>query len=71
MFWYSETVKGAATDWRPEIHDSDGLAMWNGEGEHLWRPLNDPPTLNISAFIDETERLARKAGYRFKLVLPP
>ena len=25
----------------------------------------------ISAFIDETERLARKAGYRFKLVLPP
>ncbi len=25
----------------------------------------------ISAFIDETERLARKAGYHFKLILPP
>ena len=56
MFWYSETVKGAATDWRPEIHDSDGLAVWNGRGEHLWRPLNDPATLNISAFADENPR---------------
>jgi glucans biosynthesis protein len=56
MFWYSETVKGAATDWRPEIHDSDGLAMWNGKGEHLWRPINDPATLNISAFQDENPR---------------
>jgi glucans biosynthesis protein len=56
MFWYSETVKGTATDWRPEIHDSDGLAMWSGKGEHLWRPLNDPATLNISAFEDENPR---------------
>ena len=48
MFWYSETVKGAGTDWRPEIHDSDGLAIWNGKGEHLWRPLNDPDKLAIS-----------------------
>ena len=30
-----------------------------------------PTPTAISAFIDETERLARKAGYRFKLVLPP
>ena len=30
-----------------------------------------PTPAAISAFIDETERLARKAGYRFKLVLPP
>ncbi len=56
MYWYSETAKGAATDWRPEIHDSDGLAMWAGTGEHLWRPLNDPATLNISAFGDENPR---------------
>ena len=56
MFWYSETVKGTATDWRPEIHDSDGLAIWNGKGEHIWRPLNDPNTLNISAFEDENPR---------------
>ena len=30
-----------------------------------------PTPAAITAFIDETERLARKAGYRFNLVLPP
>jgi glucans biosynthesis protein len=56
MFWFSETVKGAAVDWRPEVHDSDGLAMWTGAGEHLWRPLNDPPRLDITTFLDENPR---------------
>ena len=56
MFWYSETVKGAAVDWRPEVHDSDGLAIWTGAGEHLWRPLNDPAVLDISSFVDENPR---------------
>ena len=42
MYWYSETVKRAGIDWRPEVHDSDGLAMWTGGGEHIWRPLNNP-----------------------------
>ncbi len=56
MFWYSEAVKGAATDWRPEVHDSDGLAMWTGTGEHLWRPLIDPDKLTISKFADESPR---------------
>ena len=26
MYWYSEKAKNTAVDWRPEIHDSDGLA---------------------------------------------
>ena len=52
MYWYSETVKGKAADWRPEIHDSDGLAIGTGSGEHLWRPLVNPPTLQISTFLD-------------------
>jgi len=29
-----------------------------------------PASMAISAFIEETERLARTAGYRFKLILP-
>ncbi len=29
MYWFSETMKGTAVDWRPEVHDSDGLAIWN------------------------------------------
>ena len=56
MYWYSETVKAKAADWRPEVHDSDGLAIWNGKGEHLWRPLINPPTLQISAFEDENPK---------------
>ena len=42
MYWYSELNRAGAPDWRPEIHDSDGLAMWTGSGERLWRPLNNP-----------------------------
>lgn len=53
MFWYSETVKPTAIDWRPEVHDSDGLAMWAGNGERIWRPLNNPPSIITSAFADD------------------
>lgn len=56
MFWFSETVKEAGVDWRPEVHDSDGLAMWNGAGERLWRPLNNPARTTTSAFVDSNPR---------------
>jgi glucans biosynthesis protein len=56
MYWYSETTKPTAIDWRPEIHDSDGLAMWTGRGEHIWRPLNDTERPVASSFSDKTPR---------------
>jgi glucans biosynthesis protein len=56
MFWYSETVKKTAIDWRPEVHDSDGLAMWTGGGEHIWRPLNNPARIVISSFSDQSPK---------------
>ena len=56
MYWFSETVKETAIDWRPEVHDSDGLAIWNGRDERLWRPLNDPPHAAVSAFADENPK---------------
>ena len=52
MYWFSETRKGDGVDWRPEIHDSDGLALWTGSGERLWRPLNNAPRVMASAFGD-------------------
>jgi glucans biosynthesis protein len=52
MYWYSEAQKATAVDWRPEVHDSDGLAMWNGSGEYLWRPLNNAPYIIASSFSD-------------------
>jgi glucans biosynthesis protein len=56
MFWFSETLKNTAIDWRPEVHDSDGLALWTGSGEHIWRPLNNPAHTAASAFADRTPR---------------
>jgi glucans biosynthesis protein len=56
MYWFSETKKQTGEDWRPEVHDSDGLAMWSGAGERLWRPLNNPPRIMVSAFSDNNPR---------------
>ena len=56
MYWFSETKKQTAIDWRPEVHDSDGLEMWAGNGERLWRPLNNPPRIMVSAFSDNNPR---------------
>lgn len=39
-------------DFRPRIHDSDGLAMETGAGERIWRPLNNPRRLQMSLFSD-------------------
>ncbi|TXD71819.1 glucan biosynthesis protein D, partial [Ralstonia pseudosolanacearum] len=45
-----------ASDWRPEIHDSDGLAIWRGSGEWIWRPLANPPALRSQRFADDGPR---------------
>ena len=52
MYWYSERDERFGTDWRPEIHDSDGLALATGGGERLWRPLNNPTIPRTSSFAD-------------------
>lgn len=36
----------------PQIHDSDRLAMWRGNGEWICRPLNNPAKLQFNAFAD-------------------
>jgi glucans biosynthesis protein len=56
MFWYGEDRASPALDWRPEIHDSDGLALWTGAGERLWRPLSNPKRVVTSVFSDETPK---------------
>lgn len=56
MYWFSETAKPTAVDWRPEVHDSDGLALWTGAGEYIWRPLANPPGAAVAAFADRSPR---------------
>jgi glucans biosynthesis protein len=56
MFLYGEEHRRQFDDYRPEVHDSDGLLMQNGGGEWLWRPLLNPKALRVSSFSDEHPR---------------
>jgi len=58
MFQYGENDRrvAATNDWRPEIHDSDGLSMLRGNGEWIWRPLTNPEHLRFNAYQDENPR---------------
>ena len=54
MFLYGEDPAGHRfNDYRPEVHDSDGLMAQTGTGEWLWRPLTNPRELRINRFMDE------------------
>src|SRR6267154_1833392 len=56
MFFYGENDRRGANDWRPEIHDSDGISMWTGAGEWIWRPLTNPAQLHFSSYLDDNPR---------------
>ena len=56
MFLYGSNDKRADNDWRPQIHDSDGLQMWTGSGEWLWRPLMNPEVVRVNSFVDNSPR---------------
>jgi len=56
MYWYGRSERTPADDWRPQIHDSDGLAIWSGSGERLWRPLRNPAQVTTSSFLDRAPR---------------
>jgi glucans biosynthesis protein len=50
MFWYGKNTRRQFSDFRPEVHDSDGLLIQTGAGEWLWRPLDNTGKLRNSAF---------------------
>lgn len=56
MFLFDETMRNRFSDFRPAVHDSDGLMIYNGAGEVIWRPLANPTALQISAFGDNNPR---------------
>ncbi len=56
MFFFGPNDRVGVDDFRPSVHDSDGLAVFNGRGEELWRPLNNPKDLQISIFSDLNPR---------------
>lgn len=49
MFFFGENQPRTG-DFRPEVHDSDGLMVATGEGEWLWRPLQNPKSPLVTSF---------------------
>lgn len=56
MFLFGENNKNKFDDYRPEVHDSDGLLIHNGNDEWLWRPLDNSEHLRVSSFVDENPK---------------
>ncbi|MEO5573603.1 MAG: glucan biosynthesis protein G [Gammaproteobacteria bacterium] len=56
MFYYGENMERPPGNWRPEVHDSDGLLIHSGTGEWLWRPLLNPRDLQVESFAVENPK---------------
>lgn len=50
MYLFGENQRSTQDDYRPEVHDSDGLSVNVGNGEWIWRPLVNPKRLLITSF---------------------
>jgi glucans biosynthesis protein len=56
MFLFSEKNRASFDDYRPNVHDSEGLQIVRADGDILWRPLNNPPQLTGSYFAETAPR---------------
>lgn len=52
MFLFGERNRTDFDDFRPNVHDSDGLQITRHDGDMLWRPLANPPRLSSSYFAE-------------------
>lgn len=52
MFFVGENDRRFRDDYRPELHDSDGLLIHSGSGEWIWRPLRNPKEPENSVFME-------------------
>ncbi len=50
MFFFGKNQHPAGDDYRPQVHNSDGLSVLSGTGEWIWRPLVNPKRLQVSSF---------------------
>ncbi|TMP74371.1 glucan biosynthesis protein G [Pseudoalteromonas sp. S1608] len=56
MFYHGENSTKFFDDYRPEVHDSDGLLTQSQEGNWVWRPLNNPSQLSVTSFSYENPK---------------
>lgn len=50
MFWFGEASANRFGDFRPEVHDSDGLLVAPDAATRIWRPLTNPAQLARTDF---------------------
>lgn len=54
MFYYGENTRQPLGEWRPQVHDSDGLLIRDEKSaeltEWVWRPLLNPTSLMMNYF---------------------
>jgi len=50
MYLFGGNQRPAYEDYRPEVHDSDGLSLHGADGEWIWRPLGNPRRLLTTSF---------------------
>ncbi|PJI84429.1 glucans biosynthesis protein [Yoonia maricola] len=53
MYLKGPMLAAVSDDFRPHVHDSDVLAITNGAGERLWRPIANPRNVETSVFMDD------------------
>lgn len=50
MFWFGEDSPTRFGDFRPEVHDSDGLLVAPDAATRVWRPLRNPSVVEHTDF---------------------
>ncbi|WP_392565220.1 glucan biosynthesis protein G [Utexia brackfieldae] len=50
MFLYGKNQPAITPNYRPAIHDSNGLSILTTDNRWIWRPLNNPQKLSFSNF---------------------
>lgn len=56
MYMWGENHTRYVDDFRPEVHDSDGLLMAAANGEWIWRPISNHRSLHVSSLSDVNPR---------------
>lgn len=68
MFLFAPNDRAGVDDVRGQVHRADGIQIWTGNGEWIWRPIVNPADLQISVFGDANPRgfglLQRQRGFQ-------
>jgi periplasmic glucans biosynthesis protein len=51
MFFFGANQRSTRDDYRPRVHDSDGLSIQASATDWIWRPLVNPKRLLVTSFV--------------------